>query len=117
MPGSNIWKRALPSPFARYIARSALRSRSSLPGCALDAMPMLAPTKISWPWIANGSRSESSTRCATICAPFVVSRSSSRIANSSPPKRAAVSDGRSQRRSRPATSTSSSSPAACPRLS
>ena len=44
-------------------------------------------------------------------------RSSTRMANSSPPKRATVSLGRTAERSRAATSTSSSSPALCPSVS
>ncbi len=101
-----------------YIARSAWRSRSS--GSVwlseVTAAPMLACITTWRPWNSNGERSDSRIRSAARRVPSSVV-SSSRIANSSPPKRAVVSSGRMTARSRSATATSSWSPASWPRLS
>ena len=101
MRGSNASYRPLPSAFARYIARSASRrsvSASSLP----TAMPMLAFTNTSRSDSENGSVSASSTRSAARAASPGSGTSSSSTANSSPPRRAIVSEGRSRFASRPA---------------
>ena len=65
----------------------------------------------------SGSRSDSRTRSAVSAASCALTTSSSRMANSSPPKRAAVSVARMLVARRSATSRRTSSPAAWPRLS
>ena len=62
-------------------------------GRAWETMPMLAPSVSWWPATATGSDSRSRSRCATPIAAGS-SASSSRSANSSPPRRASVSPGR-----------------------
>ncbi len=65
----------------------------------------------------TASLNDASTRSPTAIASCSSARSSHRIANSSPPKRAIVSWRRSEWRSRSATATISLSPAVWPRLS
>ena len=69
-----------------------------------NAMPTLTASVTSRPASAIGAFTAPITRLATSieCSSLSVSRS--RIANSSPPSRAAVSTGRMQSDSRPATS-------------
>ena len=78
--------------------------------CCSAARAPCAPTR-------SGIASDSSTRSAVSAASWTSSMSSSRSANSSPPKRAAVSLARTLVARRFATSASTSSPAAWPRLS
>ena len=80
-------------------------------------MPRLERTMISFWSSRSGSRSDSRTRSAVSAASCALTTSSSRIANSSPPKRAAVSLARMLVARRSATSRRTSSPAAWPRLS
>ena len=107
--------RPSPAALAAYIAVSALRISSSLvaPDSA-GAMPTLARVNSSWPSITNGCSSPAWMRAAIVCASSGSSGSSTRTANSSPPRRATVSELRTQPSSRLATWRSSSSPAACP---
>src|SRR3989344_3609500 len=57
---------------------------------------MLAPTRISWPSISNGSATSSRIFPATTAASSVPERFSRTIANSSPPRRETVSPARTQ---------------------
>ena len=103
-----------------YIATSALRisasAASSPPSPALSetAMPTLARMNTSLPSKANGTSSICMIRSATSAAWIPSPPSSRRIANSSPPSRAAVSAARSTFFSRSPTWSRSPSPAACP---
>ena len=108
----------LPDCLAWYMAMSALRSSTSgsSPPCRPVVRPMLAPMNTSRPSTRYGLASSVSIRPAT-CAAYASSVSSSSTANSSPPRRAVVSAGRSAAGSRRATWTSRSSPAWWPRLS
>ena len=106
MPGSNscIW--FLPRALAPYMATSASRSSSSAvlrPGTPL-ATPMLSWIESRSPATWTGLRNSASVRSATPTASSAVGSSSSRMANSSPPSRAAVSPSRRQRWRRLATS-------------
>jgi hypothetical protein len=77
-------------------------------------MPTLALTNVCAPPTMNGSATLSRSRSAISIArsrEVAVVRSSQRIVNSSPPKRATVSPGRSTDSSRRATDIRSSSPA------
>src|SRR5215216_770483 len=98
------------------MARSALRRRWSAPSTSpsMRAMPILPLTCSSRPLTTNGWRRPSSTRSATWTTSTSSLASSMSTANSSPPKRATVSLGRTQDRSRSATWISSRSPAAWP---
>ena len=102
-----------------YIATSAFRSSSSAPSgppvrASAVAMPIDARTKTSLPSRWNGPSSDARIRAATSAASTPSPPSSSRIANSSPPSRAAVSACRSEFFSRSPTSASIRSPAAWP---
>ena len=68
-PRNTSW-RARPLRFARYIALSESRTRSSGEDSrpVLTAIPMLAVTVASWPSTMNGSSSEDSMRSATAIA-------------------------------------------------
>ena len=81
------------------------------------AIPMLALMKCSTPSIENGWAKAAATRSAIATASSSSARRSTRIPNSSPPKRATMSPGRRWARRRGATARSSSSPAWWPRLS
>jgi hypothetical protein len=65
--GSKTSKRPLPRLLARYIATSALRTRSSavLSSALATATPMLAWATRLFPPTSNGSLSNARTRCAT----------------------------------------------------
>ena len=78
---------------------------------------MLAVTKTSLPETSNGAARALVMRSARPSASSSSTTASAMITNSSPPKRATVSPGRSTARSRPAAAHSRVSPAACPRLS
>ena len=79
---------------------------------------MLAPIEISWPSIGSGTWSASRIRWQTDeTGSGRGRRRPSRIANSSPPRRAATSPARTQLRTRSATATSSRSPATWPSVS
>ena len=67
MVGSNTAARRFPAALAVYIATSALRSSTSAVSSArlVAAIPMLAPTAISWPPIWNGTCRASMIRWAT----------------------------------------------------
>ena len=80
-------------------------------------MPMLAVTKCSTPSIEKGWAKAAATRSAIATASSSSARRSTRMPNSSPPKRATMSPGRRCARSRGATARSRSSPAWWPRLS
>ncbi len=80
-------------------------------------MPMLARVNTWRPATGKGTSSAARTRLATAVAWAEPSRSSSSTPNSSPPSRATVSPGRTQRPSRAPTAARSRSPAAWPRLS
>ncbi len=80
-------------------------------------MPTLARMNTSLPSSANGTSSICMIRSATSAAWMPSPPSSRRIANSSPPSRAAVSAARSTFFSRSPTWSRSPSPAACPRES
>ena len=110
---------ARPEDLARYIAVSASRSRSSGRSYSgvWTAMPMLAVAKTSWPPRLIGAVRRSWMRSATRTASLTSRPPSSRIANSSPPTRAMVSEGRSAAASEPAIWISRSSPTRWPRLS
>ena len=73
--------------------------------------------KCSAPPIAKGSEKAAETRSAIATASSSSARRSTRMPNSSPPKRATMSPGRRWARRRGATARSSSSPAWWPRLS
>ena len=110
----------LPSRLAMYIAASASRIISSapaVPSAPSTEMPMLQRRAISRCPARIGWESASSSRSAVSAASWALSTSSSSTANSSPPKRAAVSAPRTLESRRRATSMSTSSPAAWPRLS
>ena len=79
---------------------------------------MLALTRVRWPATSNGSSSASMIRWATVLAtsPHPAPASTS-TANSSPPSRATRSRAATQRFRRLLTSTSSRSPASCPKPS
>src|SRR3954469_13909067 len=100
-----------------YIAASASRTSSSASPPSAKEMPALARTRISCSSTVNGSASSASTRSALSAATWAPATSSSRIANSSPPKRGGVSTARPLVASRLATSISTASPAAWPRPS
>ncbi|MEZ5133686.1 MAG: hypothetical protein R2699_01140 [Acidimicrobiales bacterium] len=116
---SKISQRPRPFSLARYMAASASRMR--VPGWASGssgkAMPRLAPTWISASSMAKAPESASMTRSAIATASARPWRSSQSTTNSSPPKRAMVSPGRSACRRRSVISTSSRSPTSWPRLS
>ena len=117
--GSKTTTRPLPRAFAEYIATSALRSRSpalSMPGRPA-ATPTLARTFTSRPSISKNEPIAAVSRLATRIDAFMSGVSRSSTANSSPPRRAAMSLERSTEPRRSPTATSSASPAACPRLS
>ena len=80
-------------------------------------MPRLPRSASSLCPATTGSASASRMRSAASAASWLLATSSSSTANSSPPKRAAVSAPRMLWSSRRATSCSTSSPAAWPRLS
>ena len=96
------WSRRL---FARYIARSALRSSWSAVSSpvSLIAMPVEAPRASSRPSRTNGADSARRTRSAAQMAPSSASGPVTRMANSSPPRRATRSPGRTELVSRLAT--------------
>ena len=112
---SNTSNRARPRSLARYIATSASRSISSgVPyGIWLVAMPMLTVTKTSCASIVKGVRKFCCTRSATARASSMSVPSSSMV-NSSPPRRATVSPGRSNDSSRRAVPIRSWSPVMWP---
>ena len=108
---------AFPRPLASYIARSALRSSASA-----DSLPSPKATPIEQPRVtgsaptrARGSGRPGSGRRSR--RPRRTEMSSSSTANSSPPSLATVSLSRVHSTSRRATSTSTASPAACPKRS
>ena len=80
-------------------------------------MPALARTEMFWPAMEKRSARRRLIRSATWMASSCEAVRSSMIANSSPPRRASVSDGRTQSLSRRLMAMSSSSPAAWPRVS
>ena len=81
-----------------YMATSALRSRSSASGVSTSSptrqMPTLARGKTFLPLISTGRSSARRIRAAASAASAEPATPSSRTANSSPPKRATVSVGR-----------------------
>ena len=105
------------------MAASALRiSSSASPGSwvassPLRAMPMLGRTDRSLPCTEIGISNPRTRRSARSIAIPGSLTSSIKMANSSPPNRAAVSISRTASSRRPATCRSTSSPAAWPRLS
>ena len=117
---SNSSVRAPPRSFARYIAASASSTSrewsASSPGSA-SAMPIEALSRSSAPPARSGCAISRCSRSATPTASSTPPIDSHSTVNSSPPKRATVSSGRSIRWTRAATSRSTSSPAAWPRLS
>ena len=115
---SKTSSRSRPSSLARYIAASALRSSTSASGPSPMARPRLAVRNTSVPSSStNGWASAWSRRSAIANTALLPATCSERITNSSPPKRAMVSSGRTIERSRSAKRTSSWSPAPWPRLS
>src|SRR6185437_13536850 len=84
---------------------------------SLNAIPMLVLIATSLSSSGRATASVLITRWAISIALISLSESLIRTANSSPPRRAAVSVGRMQSSSRRPTSCSTLSPAACPRLS
>src|SRR3954470_19864469 len=103
-----------------YIAASALRIISSASRALSPAtieMPMLARVTSSFCSSASGTARASRMRSAVSAASCADSTPSSSTANSSPPKRAAVSLARMLVARRLATSSRTSAPAAWPRLS
>ena len=80
-------------------------------------MPMLTVAKTSWPAMVRGSRRTDWIRSATAIASSRSSMSSSRIVNSSPPRRATVSPGRTAVLRAELSSTRRRSPTLWPRLS
>jgi len=117
--GSNNTWRALPLRLATYMAASASRSNTS--GLWVSepptAIPMLTRTSTWSSPMLSGSWNASCTRSATSPISDIISTSSTRSANSSPPKRATVSPGRIIVVRRAATAINNSSPTAWPRLS
>ncbi len=105
-----------PACLARYTARSAARSRvsGSCPTSRVSPIPIDTPTRLSASSRTKGSSKAVSTRTATSSGEIPVT---SRIANSSPPRRATRSGPSTQAWSRHPTSTSTASPAACPQVS
>ncbi len=109
MLGSNMAWRPLPDSFARYMARSAFRISSSASwlSCVV-AIPIERWTKMISPAALTGCSNDFMMRSATIVALSLTERSSLTItANSSPPRRAIASSGRTRvaqplRRPRPA---------------
>ena len=117
--GWAISTRPLPFCLARYIARSASRSRSSEPlraGCA-TAMPMLtlAVTSVFPRW--KGARSWVTIRPATRSAVRGIGPDPTMSANSSPPSRARRSPWRVTVARRRASAARSWSPNVCPSAS
>ena len=101
---------------ARYIAASASRRTSSgFAARSLEmATPTLTPTRC-WVWPSGrGASRAARMRSATMRAPATSDRSAQTTANSSPPRRATVSVGRTALRRRWATDVSSWSPASWP---
>ncbi len=118
--GSASSERLPPADLARYMVMSALRSTSAAvrSPAGPSTMPRLPRTMRSRPSMLIGvtsafmMRSASSSTFRSVPGPVV------RATNSSPPSRATISPGAvAQDWSRSATSTSSRSPAAWPRLS
>ena len=118
MPGSNTSKLPAPSVFAAYMAASALLTSSSASTwpsgvASATAMPTLNRVRTWRPATSTSSAPAAMIRLATSTASS--SEASSRsTANSSPPRRATVSWGRTHACSRRATSFRSRSPAAWP---
>ena len=118
--GSKTTTRPLPRALAEYIATSALRSRSpavSMPrpaGRHADAGP---DVDVAARRSRRASPSPPSAGSATRSDAFMSGVSRRRTANSSPPRRAAMSLARRTDRRRSPTATSSASPAACPSVS
>ena len=95
---ANSWTRSPPRRLAVYMARSARRSSSSCDASAsAAARPILARTVNCLPrtWIGAASAERMRSAIASACAPSWSSSSST--ANSSPPRRAAVSPGAGMR--------------------
>ena len=117
--GSKTAYRRDASDLARTIAISA--SRSSSPGVARPGRPTAMPSDAlmnqSRPPIGNGARSSWPMRSAIRRASSTSTIGSRMIPNSSPPKRATVSLGRSVPTSRWPTAARSRSPTAWPTLS
>ena len=101
---------------SRRRRRGSARRRASTPG-GWWRCPTLAPTLTASPPAGTRWANAAMMRSATTTTSSGPSRRSSRTANSSPPKRAMVSDGRTHSHSRSATAISSSSPTAWPSVS
>ena len=120
MSGSYTTKSLPTARLATYIAMSDCRTSVSASGVSASprARPMLAPTVATTPSPRmTGTSSCVRMRSTTRATPNRSMGPFSRIANSSPPRRAAVSAGRRQPRSRSATVRSSMSPASWPNVS
>ncbi len=107
--------RSRPSSLARYMAVSASRRRSpgvSSPWAML--IPMLVVTTVDSAPSSTGRARARRMRSAAVRASMCRSMSPMTTTNSSPPRRATVSPGRTVRSSRRATSRSRSSPAPWP---
>ncbi len=118
--GSASSKRLPPADLARYMVMSALRSTSAglRSPAGPSTTPMLPRTVSSRPSTLTGASSAFMMRAASSSTPCRVSGPVVSATNSSPPSLATISPGAvAQAWSRSATSTSSRSPAAWPRLS
>lgn len=125
--GSNRVQRALPSAFAQYsvVSAACIRPVGEVPAAALSTTPIDAETESRWPARSNGCWSAARTERASSASSSVPAESSTRIANSSPPRRATSrlppgpreASFSAQSVSREATAASSRSPVRCPRVS
>src|SRR2546425_4474059 len=108
-----------PARLAMYIATSARRSRvsASWPWSGYTAMPMLALAWMLRSTIAKGRSSAARIFLAVIAPPSLPASPAGRTANSSPPRRAIVSEGLRRLSRRSATCCSNWSPTSCPRVS
>src|SRR5439155_14517737 len=115
----NIRKQLRPASFERYIAASALFSSVSwsVLSFGYSAAPMLRVAGREWPSTWKGAWNAAMILCATTAASSGAERLLSTTANSSPPRRATVSEARTAFASRSAACSSSLSPAACPSVS
>src|SRR6267143_2172287 len=115
----NSEKQLRPASFERYIAASALFisvSWSAL-SSGYSAAPMLTVASSESPSTWKGAWNAARIFCATSATSAGAERRLSTTANSSPPRRATVSEARTDFASRSAASRSSLSPAACPSVS
>src|SRR2546425_3132094 len=108
-----------PAGLAMYIATSAWRSRvsASWPWSGYTAMPMLTLAWMLRSTIAKGGSSAARIFLAVIAPPSLPASPAGRTANSSPPRRAIVSEGLRRLSRRSATCCSNWSPTSCPRVS